>query len=259
MATLLQCLECGGTVSSQASRCPRCQTPHPFGVQCTVCCKILKRSDALKVVKDFGETSQPSLVRYFHHACYQQVSQVRFGRSRTSCPVCKHSLEFDTCSSITCSNCGHQILTRLENPTFATCCYCDFPLNTRLEVAVKDVQRQFLDGWVTDTLYAHRICYTQERQDEEKKRQKREQIDQVVTKRKQSSFRRNKRSKNYGETLVISLTLGLALGAVVGGVGGGISHFLFGFGYDWKNAAGLGFFGVAVLTGAAVWIYSLFD
>lgn len=259
MATLLQCIECGGSVSSQASQCPRCSTRYPFGVKCIVCCKILKRSEALKLVRDYGETNQPNVIKFFHHSCYEQVSKVRIGRSRTSCPVCKHPIEFDTCSSVNCPNCGHHILTRLENPSFAPCCYCGFPLNTRLEVAIKEVPRQFLDGWVTETLYAHKICYTPERQAEEKKQQKKDQIDQVVASKRKSRNRREKQAAKYQETLVVSIVFGLAIGFFIGGLGGGISHLVFGFGNSWKSAALFGFGSVSLLTVVVVWFFSLFD
>jgi len=259
MATLLQCIECGGTVSSQASQCPRCSTKYPFGVKCTVCCKALKRSEALKLVRDFGETGQPDIVRFFHHSCYKQVSQVRIGSSRTSCPVCKQAIEFDTSSSVNCPNCGHHILTKLEKPSFAPCCYCDFPLNTRLEVALKELPRQFLEGWVTETLYTHKICYTQERQEEEKKKQKREQIEQVIASKRQTKNLRKRQSNKNKENLVVSIILGVALGILVGGLGGVTSHFVLGFGSTWKSAAWFGFCSVSILTVVTVWIFSLFD
>jgi hypothetical protein len=48
---------------------------YPFGVKCRVCCKFLKRSEALKFVRNYGETEQPNIVRFFHQACYKQVSK----------------------------------------------------------------------------------------------------------------------------------------------------------------------------------------
>lgn len=259
MATLLQCIECGSPVSSQASQCPRCSTRYPFGVKCIVCCEILKRSKALKLVRDYGETNHPTVVKFFHHACYDQVSKVRLGKSRTSCPVCKHAIEFDTCSSINCPNCGHHILTRLENPSFAPCCYCGFPLNRRLEVAIKEVPRQFLEGWIAETLYAHKICYTLERQVEEKKQQKKEQVETIGTNKRQTSNRRAKQAEKNRETLIVSLILGLVIGLIVGGGGGGISHLMFGFGSTWESAAFFGFCSVSLLTVVVVWTFSLFD
>lgn len=259
MASLLECIECGGTVSSKASQCPRCSTKYPLGVKCTVCCKMFKRSEALKFVRDYGETEQPNIIRFFHHSCYKQVSQVRIGRSRTSCPVCKHGIEFDTSSSVNCPNCGHHILTKLEKPSFAACCYCDFPLNTRLEVAIKEVPRQFLDGWVTETLYAHKICHTPERQEEEKRQQKKEQINQIINKKRQTKNFRLRQSRNNKETLAVSIILAIVMGILVGSAGGVISHYILGFGSTWKSAALLGFFSVSILTIVTVWIARLLD
>lgn len=259
MATLLHCIECGGIISSQACECPRCQTPYPFGVKCAVCCQVVKRSEAIKTVKDYGETSQPSIVRYFHSACYKQVSQVRVGRSRTSCPTCRHPIEFETSSSITCPNCGHQISTKLENPSFANCCYCGFPVNTRLEVAVKEVQRRFLDGLVLETVYAHKVCYTKEREVKERGIRAQNQSDTKLSRKINTNNLRKKQTKKYQETLALSLVLGLLLGLIVGGLGGVISHFAFGFGLTWQSAALLGFGGVFLLTVGAIWIISLFE
>jgi len=259
MATLLQCIECGGTVSSQASQCPRCSTKYPFGVKCTVCCKAFKRSEALKLVRDYEKTNQPDIVRFFHHSCYKLVSQVRIGRSRTSCPVCKHAIEFDTSSSVNCPNCGQHILTSLEKPSFAPCCYCDFPLNTRLEVALKEVPRQFLEGWVTETIYAHKICYTPERQQEEKKQQKKEQLDTIIAGKKQAKSFRKKQSLKNQENLAVSIILGIVIGIIVGGTGGTISHFVFGFGSSWQSSSIWGFCSVSILTIVSILIFSLLD
>ena len=260
MATLGKCMECGGLASSQASRCPRCSTRYPGGVKCTVCCQTLKRSEALKISKDYGEIGLSTSVKFFHYSCHQQVSQVRMGRSRTSCPVCLQSIEFDTSSSVNCSNCGQKFSTHFKNPSFAPCFYCGFLLNKNLEVAIKDVNRQFLDGYVTETLYAHKVCYTQDRQDKEKIQQKKEKFEQARANRQNYQNRRQKhRSDKIRETLAMSLILGLGVGLIVGGLGGGISHFAFGFGYNWKNAALLGFSGVSILTGIAVGIFNLFE
>ncbi len=259
MATLLQCIECGGTVSSQASQCPRCSTKYPFGVKCTVCCKALKRSEALKLVRDYEKTNQPDIVRFFHHSCYKLVSQIRIGKSRTSCPVCKHAIEFDTSSSVTCSNCGQHILTSLEKPSFAPCCYCGFPLNTRLEVAIKEVPRQFLDGWVTETLYAHKICYTPERQEKEKRERKKEQLDTIFAKNKQAKSFRQKQSLKNQESLAVSIILGIVIGIIVGSSGGAISHFVLGFGSSWQSATLWGFCSVSLVSIVTILILSWLD
>ncbi len=259
MATLDKCIECGGLVSSQASQCPRCLTPYPLGVKCAVCCKILKRSEALKVKKNYGEIGIPTSVRFFHYSCHQQVSQLRTSRSRTSCPVCKHPFEFDTSSSITCPNCGQAFPTHLKNPSYAPCCYCGFTLNKNLELAVKEVQGQFLDGWVTETLYAHRICYTKERQEDEQIQQKNERLENIRANKKIANNLRQKQATKNQETLAVSIILGLALGIIVGGLGGGISHFVFGFGTSWRSAALLGLCSVSILTVVAVWIFRFFE
>lgn len=83
---------------------------------------------------------------------------------------------------------------------------------------MKEVQRQYLDGWVTETVYAHKICYTPEKQAKEHIQQKKEQrekarVNQVNTNR----LRTKKQAEQRRETLVTSITLGLALGLMCGG------------------------------------------
>jgi F0F1-type ATP synthase assembly protein I len=128
-----------------------------------------------------------------------------------------------------------------------------------LELAVKEVQRQFLDGWVTESLYAHRVCYTKERQEEEKIQHKNERLENIrANKKNANNFRKKQATKNQ-ETLAVSIILGLALGIIVGGLGGGISHLVFGFGTSWRSAALLGFCSVSILTVVAVWIFRFFE
>lgn len=259
MATLLNCLECGKLVSSQAFQCQHCKTRYPSGVKCIVCCNILKRSEALKISKEYGGAENRVSVKFFHNSCHNQVNQIRTGRSRTSCPVCQYSIEFDTSSYVTCHNCGHDFPTQLENPSFASCYYCGFSLNKRLEVEVKEVSRPFLEGWITETLYAHRICYTTERQEEEKRLLLKERLEKRQINKKLTERINQKQSSRHKETLGLSILLGLVVGIIVGGLGGGISHFLLGFASSWKSAALLGFCGVSIMTVVIVWILSLFE
>lgn len=259
MATLLKCVECGRQVSSQASQCPRCTTSYPFGVKCMVCCQTLKRSEAIKTTKEYGGAENRVSVKFFHSDCHAQVSQIRIGKSRTSCPVCKTAIEFDTGSLVTCYSCGHSFSTRLEDPSFASCCYCGFHLNKNLELKVKEVSRQFLTGWIAEPIYAHRVCYTKERQKEEQILHKKEAIAKEYAKKKRASELRKKQALRNQETLVLSLVLGILLGIIIGGLGGGISHFVWGFAVNWKNASLFGFSSVFILTIIAVWVFSLFE
>ena len=259
MATLLNCFECDRLVSSQALQCQHCKTRYPLGVKCIVCCKILKRSEALKVSKEYGGAENRVSVKFFHNSCHNQVSQLRTGRARTSCPACQYSIEFDTSSYVTCHNCGHNFATHLENFSFASCCYCGFRLNKRLEVEVKEVSRPFLEGWITETIYAHKICYTTERQEQEKTLLIKERSEKKQIDRKRRERINKKQSARNIETLGLSVGLGLVLGIVVGGLGGGIAHFIFGFSFSLKNTALFGFCLVFIGTIVIVWILSLFE
>jgi hypothetical protein len=112
---------------------------------------------------------------------------------------------------------------------------------------------------VTKPVYAHRVCYTEERQDEEKRLQKKEQVDAKQVSKKLAEMRHQKRVAKNRETLALSLVLGLTAGIILGGLGGLGSHFIWGFGYSWKNAALSGFSGVFILTVIGVWISSFFE
>jgi hypothetical protein len=259
MATLLRCIDCGKVVSSHASQCPHCQSRYPLGVKCTVCCQILKKSEALQISKDYGKRDIPKSVKFFHPSCYHQVNQIRTGKTITSCPACQASIEFDTSSWVICNNCGHEFSTQLQDPDFASCCYCGFRLNKNLEVKVKDISRQLLDGWITETLYAHKICYTQERRDQERISQLKERAEQERIKKIRGASKQNKQSERNIETLLLSISIGLPLGIIFGGLGGVIAHFMLGFSSSWQSAALLGFAGIFLVTIGVVWILSLFE
>lgn len=259
MANLLKCMECGGMVSSQASQCPRCTTNYPFGVKCVVCCQNLKRSEALKKTKEYGGAENQIEVKFFHEACYQQVSQLRLGRSRITCHVCQNPIDFNTSSTVSCYNCGQEIRTHFQDPSFAPCCYCGLPLNKSLEVAVKEVSRQFLDGLTTEKVYSHNVCYTKERQVKERGLQAREQREMQNARINHTESRRNKQAERNIETLILSLFFSLVLGIIVGTLGGVVAHFMIGFGSSWQGAAFLGFCWVSAVTVVAVWIFSFFE
>lgn len=68
MPELLQCMECGAQLSSDAQQCPHCHTEYPRGVVCLGCFETLKQSEAVK-----HETHSTHSTKYFHAACYHQV------------------------------------------------------------------------------------------------------------------------------------------------------------------------------------------
>lgn len=257
MATLVNCLECGKNVSSEAPRCPHCTTRYPIGVKCIVCCKYLKRSEALKIAKEYGGAENRVSVKFFHRSCHQQVNQIRLGRGRTSCPVCKHSIEFETASSVSCRNCGQNFLTNLADPSFAFCCYCEFRLNTSLEVAIKDTERQFLDGWITETTYAHKICYTQERQAAEQKRLRDEHLLTLKFKKSRSKVLRADKKERIIKTIGTALLYGLVIGSIFGGLGAVTFNWIFKLGFNWQSTALFGFLVIFLLTIFAILLAGL--
>jgi F0F1-type ATP synthase assembly protein I len=258
MAILVSCFECSKTVSSEAPRCPHCGTNYPIGVKCTVCCQNLRRSQAKKQQKEFGGAENRIEVKFFHESCYQQVNQIRIGRGSTSCPVCRVGIEFETASSVSCQNCGQNFATNLSDPVLAFCYYCNFRLNTNLEVALKEESRPFLDGWVTETVYAHKICHTPERQKAEQDLLKQEHLDKLrFEKQKQARISTQKAEKNR-KRIGLAITSGLVLGIVVGGVGGVILNVIFALGFSLQSIALFGFCSVFIVTLVAFLIFSWF-
>lgn len=168
MADLLKCMECGGMVSSEADKCPHCNTGRDGiqGVKCHVCSGVLKFSEARRI-NHFEEKSE-----FFHESCYQQVSRKIVEKKQTiNCPVCAQPNQFsyanDTQSKrfsrfryierINCPKCGHpyEYKQLQENDPYSNCMYCGFLIENNLEVHIRD------------KYYAHKVCNTNERQAQE--------------------------------------------------------------------------------------------
>ncbi len=258
MATLVSCFECGKTVSSQAPRCPHCDTNYPIGVKCTVCCQLLKRSEALKIKKEYGGAENRVSVKFFHQSCHRQVNQIRLGKGRTSCPVCKVGIEFETASSVSCQNCGQNFATNLADPVFAFCYYCNFRLNTNLETALKEKSRPFLDGWITETIYAHKICHTPERQKAEQDLLKKDHLDKLRFEKQKQVRISEQKAEQIRKRIGLAITSGLVLGVVVGGLGGVILNVIFVLGFSWQSTAIFGFGSVFIVTLVAFLLFSWF-
>lgn len=258
MPILLKCIECGKPLSSQAAQCTHCQSRYPLGVKCIVCCQVLRRAEAIKIKKEYGGAENRISVKFFHPDCYQQVGHIRIGRSRAICPVCQRSMEFDTSSYTTCSHCGQSFPTNLADPSFAACCYCGFRLNKSLEVAVKEASRPFLEGWVTETVYAHRICYTSERQEEEKRLLAKEQREKERLYPQKAATRHNQKAERKIEALISSVFIGLFVGVLIGGISVTL-NFILRFGYNWQVAGIWGFGSAFILTIISIWVINRFE
>ncbi|HCV29348.1 MAG TPA: hypothetical protein DGO89_03345 [Microcoleaceae bacterium UBA9251] len=164
-------MECGGMVSSEANQCPHCKTSRDGirGVKCHVCGGLLKFSESIKRYYDDDEKSE-----FFHHACYQQVSLKIVEKNQTiNCPVCSEPNHFSYGrrernwrthfkERINCAKCGHpyEYEQTEENDPYTNCMYCGFLLEKNLEVVVKNPYGGY-------DSYAHKLCYTNERQAEQ--------------------------------------------------------------------------------------------
>ncbi len=160
MADLLKCMECGGLVSSEAYKCPHCNTGRDGirGVNCTVCGEILKISEARKMQHHLLDDR----TNFFHDSCYQQVSRksVENPTIKINCPVCTQPNQFpyrNRNKYINCSQCGHPFECKVQNDPYTSCFYCGYTLEKNLEVRIGK----------TYNFYAHKLCYTPQRQSEQ--------------------------------------------------------------------------------------------
>ena len=108
MAELVNCFECGGQVSSAATRCPKCTTKFPHGRQCLACLKYSKASTGI----DTRDGQNPG---WIDAGCYEEFKS-EYESIQYTCPICKN---VETCKTevdrdnvlrpffIACSQCGH--------------------------------------------------------------------------------------------------------------------------------------------------------
>jgi DNA-directed RNA polymerase subunit RPC12/RpoP len=161
-------------VSSEADKCPHCNTGRDGirGVNCLVCGGLLKFSEARRITKGYYEYAKSE---FCHDACYQQVTRKIVEKKQTiNCPVCSEPNQFSYAQQssnkprsnykerINCAKCGHpyEYQQTKENDPYTECKYCGFLLEKNREVLIKN----YYGGY---DHYAHKVCYTNERQAQE--------------------------------------------------------------------------------------------
>jgi len=125
MAQLLNCLECGSQVSSEARTCPQCATRYPLGRECAACLKIAKASAGL-------DTRNGDVRNWIDTGCYEEF-QREYQSVRFTCPVCGN---IEQCQTVledsfvvpffsNWSKCGHPV-----DPQYSTskCIQCSAPV-----------------------------------------------------------------------------------------------------------------------------------
>lgn len=144
MASLSNCMECGGIVSSEANQCPHCKKHGIHGVKCHACGEISKFSEAVRIQK----LSDQEKNDFFHNYCYQQVGQKIVEKKKIiNCPLCAQPNQFSYANRgshymarlhsqdcINCSKCGHpyKYEQTKENDPYTQCTYCEFILEKSL-------------------------------------------------------------------------------------------------------------------------------
>jgi hypothetical protein len=213
--------------SSEAYQCPHCKTGSYGiqGVKCTVCGGLLKFSEAHRIDR-FEENTD-----FFHNSCYQKVSQIVEKKKTINCPACTHPNQFSYATNrrnnfsafhygerVTCANCGHPYeYKQLEaNDPYTGCMYCKFLLEKHLEVHIET------QG------YAHKVCYTHERQARELERKEYKENSEKKMNEERLKIEIKKAHKNLEEIINITLLPVLFIGGISVYSGGFWGSLLFG-------------------------------
>ncbi|HBR15983.1 MAG TPA: hypothetical protein DD725_00020 [Deltaproteobacteria bacterium] len=132
MAELINCIEWGGQISSEAKECPQCKTGYPQGEPCAVCNQVVKESEA--------ERTLDSIWNLAHPRCYEKVKT-----DTIVCEIC-HT-EVKGIPVTVCPKCGHPFKVK-------ECKYCG--ANVYEKNATEIYHSDSEGGYYTD--YAHPLC-----------------------------------------------------------------------------------------------------
>ncbi|MGD1849883.1 MAG: GUN4 domain-containing protein [Cyanophyceae cyanobacterium] len=143
MVQLLQCVECGNSVSDTAETCPHCKARDYRGLSCTVCLQPAKPSEVRM------EPGPMDTTMFFHPDCFTQVRNAP--RPCGSCGV------FVVDASVKeCPHCGSDLARRL-------CNFCGQPYSPHIEDYDDRIQEVVVGGVsvfedVVLKGQGHRIC-----------------------------------------------------------------------------------------------------
>lgn len=141
MAKLINCFECGSSVSDEARVCPKCHTSSVKGVTCHVCCRQGKGSVMTR--KDHpGGDNYDGWTSWFHSECFDAVERENQSTyiNCIACHISVHAFKFS------CPQCGHP----LGDKSF--CQACSEPVSKSGGVAN-------IGGRYGKPGYVHQVCY----------------------------------------------------------------------------------------------------
>jgi hypothetical protein len=179
MSDLINCIECGGSLSSRASYCPHCHTYSFRGFICKLCGEVGKNSIKKEGIETEwfcidGIDELSETVHSYHPECYDRVLQVNY-----SCPTCHHTVrQFQT----HCFRCGEPFPT--DN-----CGHCKLSLLTPTAVAHGGKLFHEFCASLKKTAWERERAELQRRAEEEKKRK--------ADKERESQFQMERSRKEY--------------------------------------------------------------
>lgn len=139
MAKIKNCIECDGKVSSEAGECPHCKTKYPHGVQCAVCCHVMKRAEA--------RTNRKG--HWVHHSCYEKIKIEEIKFDTIVCPACHTQVNGSPVDK--CPKCGHPFSVK-------TCHYCELPVYEEKAKKWKEITHRYVITNCECQMYAHPLC-----------------------------------------------------------------------------------------------------
>jgi transposase-like protein len=132
---LMTCIDCGASISTQVSTCPKCKSSHPSGVNCRVC--GAGPFSAKRMLRNRRVIAESNFDDYYHEHC--AIKLVIPARS-PQCPDCNQSYAWpklaramEGVGNVTCAECGRSWSVQMQWPDgrelkFSFCSICGLPI-----------------------------------------------------------------------------------------------------------------------------------
>lgn len=146
MGQLINCIECGKSVSSSVTQCIHCgKDPHPHYVKCFVCEGTFKKAECIKKREIDFQHYPFAVYQHMCKKCFDNICQ-HSDLQQFRCPTCHTIYDYQHFSSPQCPHCGEKLY--LKN-----CIFCEQPVEGR-NADVISYGYEF-----PVSFYAHKHCY----------------------------------------------------------------------------------------------------